>query len=99
MSRARHGKAGGGAVKPLPIKPGTPEWLEGRSGSSPDRTKGIEALADRIKSGKKDGGKVVGKAPGAKSKPRMDKRARGGRIATPTSPFSGASSPSPKSMA
>lgn len=48
---------------------------------------------------KKHGGKVVGKAPGAKSKPRMDKRARGGRIATPTSPFSSASSPSPKSMA
>lgn len=48
---------------------------------------------------KKHGGKVVGKAPGGKSKPRMDKRARGGRIATPTSPFSSASSPSPKSMA
>ncbi len=96
MSRARH-KAGGGAVKPMPIKPGTPEWLEGRSGG--DRTKGIEALADRIKSGKKDGGKVVGKAPGAKSKPRMDKRARGGRIATPESPFSSASSPARKSMA
>ena len=48
---------------------------------------------------KKHGGKVVGKAPGGKSKPRMDKRARGGRIATPTAPFSSASSPSPKSMA
>ena len=48
---------------------------------------------------KKHGGKVVGKAPGGKSKSRMDKRARGGRIATPTSPFSSASSPSPKSMA
>ena len=43
-------------------------------------------------------GKVVGKAPGGKSKPRMDKRARGGRIATPTSPFPISSSPSPKSM-
>ena len=43
-------------------------------------------------------GKVVGKAPGGKSKPRMDKRARGGRIATPTAPFSSASSPSPKSQ-
>ncbi len=73
MSRARH-KAEGGRVKPLPIKPGTPEWLEGRSGS--DRTKGIEELAERIKSGKKDGGKVFGKAPGAKSRPRMDKRVR-----------------------
>ena len=26
-------------------------------------------------------GKVVGKAPGGKSKPRMDKRQRGGRVA------------------
>ena len=25
-------------------------------------------------------GKMVGKAPGAKSKPRMDKRQRGGRV-------------------
>jgi len=88
MSRARH-KAGGGAVKPLPIKPGTPEWLEGRSGG--DRTKGIEELAKRIESGKKDGGKVVGKAPGGRSKPRMDKRRRGGRVATPESPLSSAS--------
>lgn len=80
MSRARH-KAGGGAVKPLPIKPGTPEWLEGRSGGDRgDRTKGLEDLAKRIESGKKNGGKVVGKAPGAESKPRMDKRQRGGRV-------------------
>ncbi len=39
---------------------------------------------------KKHGGKVVGKAPGGKSQPRMDKRARGGRIATPESPLSSA---------
>jgi hypothetical protein len=48
---------------------------------------------------KKHGGKVVGKAPGGKSKHRMDKRARGGRIATPSSPFSSAHSPAPKSAA
>ncbi len=41
---------------------------------------------------KKHGGKV------GKSQPRMDKRARGGRIATPESPLSSASSPGPKSM-
>lgn len=55
--------------------------------------------ASSIAAEKKSGGKFVGKAPGAKSKPRMDKRARGGRIATPSAPFSSASSPSPKSMA
>ena len=47
---------------------------------------------------KKSGGKVVGNAPGGKSKHRMDKRARGGRIGSDKSPFSSASSPSPKSQ-
>jgi hypothetical protein len=47
---------------------------------------------------KKHGGKVTGKAPGGKSKHRMDKRARGGRIGSDKSPFSSASTPSPKSQ-
>lgn len=40
-------------------------------------------------SGKKRGGKVHGKHPGH----RLDKRARGGRMMTPKSPFSGADGP------
>ena len=57
---------------------------------------------------KKHGGKVVGKAPGKKSKARMDKRARGGRIGadkspmapgSASSPMSSAASPAPKSQA
>lgn len=48
---------------------------------------------------KKRGGKVMGKVSGKKSKPRLDKRARGGRVGSDKSPFSSAHSPSPKSMA
>ncbi len=44
----------------------------------------------------KKGGRAVGKAPGKKSKARMDKRARGGRIGG--SPFSSAATPTPKSV-
>lgn len=48
---------------------------------------------------KKHGGKVTGKAPGGKSKARMDKRARGGRIGgSNSSPYSSAHSPAPKSQ-
>ncbi len=55
---------------------------------------------------KKHGGKVIGKVMGKKSRPRMDKRQRGGRIGSDkspmapgsaSSPLSSASSPTPKS--
>lgn len=44
-----------------------------------------KAMVAREREGQKHGGKVTGAA----SKPRLDKRARGGRM-TPKSPFSGA---------
>ena len=57
---------------------------------------GASKVADEAaetKSSFKKGGKV----PGGKSKARMDKRARGGRVGG-KSPFSSAASPTPKSM-
>jgi len=52
-----------------------------------ERTK--EMVSEEEK-GRKAGGKVMG----SQSKPRPDRRARGGRM-TPSSPFSGADGPNP----
>lgn len=73
MKSGRHMKADGGKVMGEEKKSAVPE---------DERTKAMIAREEEVR---KHGGKVKGHA----SKPRLDKRARGGRM-TPKSPFSGA---------
>lgn len=69
------------------------------SGGKVDYYSGGNSNVAKEAAEKKRGGKVMGKVHGKKSKMRLDKRARGGRVGSDKSPFSSAASPSPKAMA